>query len=142
MQETATIEKFLRDHAIRPSYQRVQIYKYIKENKTHPTVDTIYTDLHPVIPTFSKTTVYNTMKLFMDKGLVQALTIEEGETRFDGDTTPHGHFKCRCCGSIYDLFFNSSDQPKMSQVPEDFLLESVHLYGWGLCGDCRKKGIE
>lgn len=132
------IESFLRDHAIRPSYQRVQIYKYLKENPTHPTVETIYHDLHPQIPTFSKTTVYNTMKLFMDKGLASAITIEEGETRYDANTQTHGHFKCRSCGSVYDFFFEK-EEVTAPPVPEGFSLEEIHYYSWGLCPQCKGK---
>ncbi|MDA3849905.1 MAG: Fur family transcriptional regulator [Spirochaetaceae bacterium] len=136
MNQLNEIEGFLREHAIRPSFQRVQIFKYLKNNKTHPTVDTIYQDLHPVIPTFSKTTVYNTMKLFTDRGLVSAITIEEGETRFDGDTSTHGHFKCTNCGELHDLFF---DEPvNIPSLPEGFQLQEMHYYGWGLCPRCSK----
>lgn len=130
------IESFLREHAIRPSYQRIQIYQYLKKHKTHPTVDTIYKDLHPVIPTFSKTTVYNTMKLFIEKGLVSAITIEEGETRYDADTTVHGHFKCKSCDKVFDLFFQD-DREHHLPVPDNFLLEDIHYYGWGHCSSCR-----
>jgi len=129
------IEQFLREHAIRPSYQRVKIMEYLKSHKTHPTVEMIYNDLHPEIPTFSKTTVYNTMKLFIDKGLAEAITIDEGETRFDGDTSVHGHLKCKFCGSITDLFFQG-DPPALPPLPEGFKMDSMHFYGWGVCPNC------
>lgn len=112
--------------------------EYLKNHKTHPTVDMIYNDLQPQIPTFSKTTVYNTMKLFTDKGLALAITIDEGETRYDGDTSVHGHFKCRKCSSIKDFFFNGNP-PESPLLPEGFQLESLHYYGWGLCPDCKSK---
>jgi Fur family peroxide stress response transcriptional regulator len=44
--------------------------------------------------TLSKTTVYNSLKLFLKRGIVQELTIEEKEVRYDADTRPHAHFKC------------------------------------------------
>ena len=65
-------------------------------------MEQIYTVLHKEIPTLSKTTVYNTLNTLIDAGLVKLITIDENETRYDIDTTTHGHFKCESCG-IYDF---------------------------------------
>ncbi len=59
----------------------------------------------------SKTTVYNTLKLFVAKGIVQELTIEEKEVRYDADTKPHAHFKCIECGNVYDIALESPISP-------------------------------
>ena len=58
----------LSNHNIKPSLQRIAVYSYLIEKKNHPTVDMIYSDLHPTMPTLSKTTVYNTLKLFIENG--------------------------------------------------------------------------
>ena len=57
------VVKRLQNHNIKPSVQRIAIMNYLIEHRTHPTVDEIYTALSPSIPTLSKTTVYNTLKL-------------------------------------------------------------------------------
>ena len=54
----------LMEKGIRPSLTRVMIYDYLLSHRTHPTVDEIYKELSPKAPTLSKTTVYNTVKLF------------------------------------------------------------------------------
>ena len=59
--------KILRDKAISPSIQRIKILEYLDTHRTHPTVDEIFTSLIPVIPTLSKMTIYNTLKLFSTK---------------------------------------------------------------------------
>ncbi|MCB0402432.1 MAG: transcriptional repressor, partial [Flavobacteriales bacterium] len=59
----------LSSNNIKPSVQRIKIFEYLHENRQHPTVDTIYKDLVGHIPTLSKTTVYNTLKLFVDNGI-------------------------------------------------------------------------
>ena len=58
----------LQEHHIKPSVQRIAIMKYLMEHHTHPTVDEIYTALSPTIPTLSKTTVYNTLKILTEEG--------------------------------------------------------------------------
>ena len=65
----------LQGHNIKPSVQRIAIMKYLMEHRTHPTVDEIYTALSPTIPTLSKTTVYNTLKILSEQGAAQTLTI-------------------------------------------------------------------
>ena len=92
------LSAYLEEEGIRSSYQRLKILEYLQAHRTHPTVDIIYKNLSKEIPTLSKTTVYNTLKLFVSKGIVQELTIEEKEVRYDADTKPHAHFKCIECG--------------------------------------------
>ena len=71
------VVKRLQNHNIKPSVQRIAIMNYLIEHRTHPTVDEIYTALSPSIPTLSKTTVYNTLKLLSEQGAAQTLTIDE-----------------------------------------------------------------
>mgnify|MGYP000565030315 CR=1 FL=1 len=92
------VVKRLQNHNIKPSVQRIAIMTYLMEHRTHPTVDEIYTALAPSIPTLSKTTVYNTLKLLSEQGAAQTLTIDERNTCYDADTTPHAHFLCKHCG--------------------------------------------
>lgn len=58
---------YLKEHGIKPSYQRMKVFQYLVDNHNHPTVDMIYKALCPEIPTLSKTTVYNTLNLFVEK---------------------------------------------------------------------------
>ncbi len=64
MKEIQSMRGNLLNAGIKPSYQRIKIYEYIFNNNIHPTVDNIYKKLLKEIPTLSKTTVYNTLKLF------------------------------------------------------------------------------
>ncbi|MBN2627124.1 MAG: transcriptional repressor [Spirochaetales bacterium] len=123
----------LEGKGIRPTQQRLAVLAYLLSHKIHPTVDTIYSSLQPQMPTLSKTTLYNTLKLLSSSGLALALTIDGDEIRFDGDTSDHGHCKCRLCGQVYD-FELRGDYPV--ELPPGFRQESTHLYVWGTCSDC------
>lgn len=72
-----TAYEYLLDHQIKPSVQRIAIMDYLLKHKTHPCIDEIYTALCKEIPTLSKTTVYNTLKLFVEHGAAKMLTIDE-----------------------------------------------------------------
>lgn len=122
---------------IRPSVQRIEVYNYLLTERNHPTVETIYASLSPVIPTLSKTTVYNTLKLFLENDLVQTVTIEDDELRYDADTSFHYHFKCTDCGSITDV---AGDVPRVeSLLPRGFVLTKTEVSLRGFCATCAKK---
>lgn len=130
---TATI---LQEHKIRPSAQRLLVFDYLKSVKTHPSVDTIYQALLPKNPGLSRTTVYNTLELLAKNGLILTLDFGEGFLRYDGDITPHTHFKCSGCGLVYDIF----ETPKniSALLPNGFTLTGAALYMFGLCDVCSK----
>ena len=131
------IKYILQSHGIRPSLHRMAVYKYLLEEKNHPSADLVYRELHKSIPTLSKTTVYNTLKLFIDCGLVNEMFLERGESRFDGDISVHSHFICRDCGKVFDFFpkkdkigdFISGNLPK-----EKFTVNSFQITVSGSCG--------
>jgi Fe2+ or Zn2+ uptake regulation protein len=133
MNQNIIIEK-LSEKNIRPSLQRMAVYGFLAENPIHPTVDTIYQALHPEIPTLSKTTVYNTLKQLVDCGLVQTVTIEDGELRFDADISNHLHFKCTKCGEVFDVF-KEINLPE-DLLPEGFAISKMQTNLWGLCANC------
>lgn len=135
MMQNIAIEN-LTSHNIRPSVQRIAVYSYLLEKKNHPTVDMIYTDLHPTIPTLSKTTVYNTLKLFLDNNLVQTIIIEDEQLRFDADTSNHIHFKCTKCNQIYDIF--TDENISQFKLPKEFTTSKTQVNMWGLCPKCTK----
>lgn len=68
---------YLLSYNIKPSVQRIAIMDYLLAHKTHPCIDEIYMALCDDIPTLSKTTVYNTLKLFVEHGAALMLTIDE-----------------------------------------------------------------
>ena len=124
----------LQEHGIKPSYQRIKIYEYLISKKNHPTADMIYRDLAPGIPTLSKTTVYNTLKLFDSVNVVQKIMIEDNEVRFDADILTHGHFKCLACGEIFDFPVRKGSIDYA--LSEGFEIEHEHIYCTGYCPEC------
>jgi Fur family peroxide stress response transcriptional regulator len=133
------IARLLSEKEIRPTYQRMEIMKYLFEHRVHPTADMIYMELKDTIPTFSKTTVYNTLKLFQERGVLSALATDEDQVRYESNLVPHGHFKCVRCGRLFDI-----------DLPEAFAAQP-HLEGHailecqvlikGICRDCRNEAL-
>ena len=115
--------------------QRMAIYKYVADHPTHPTADEIYEALREQIPTLSKTTVYNTMKLFVACGVVDEVFIDRTSERFDANTSLHAHFMCDDCGAIVDLPVESVDAVNSSMM-EGAELRYTQLLYFGRCPEC------
>lgn len=128
--------RYLMRYSIRPSVQRTAIMEYLMNHKTHPTVEEIYLALNPSIPTLSKTTVYNTLNLFSEKGAVQVLTIDDKNARYDADVSRHGHFYCRSCGKVHDIF-NMKPEAYVIPYNEDFLVDAIEVSYYGTCKACK-----
>jgi len=130
------ISIYLSGYGIRPSVQRIAIMRYLLKNLTHPTADEVFESLKRQIPTLSKTTVYNTLKLFVENGAAIYVGIDEKNARFDGVVNPHAHFRCKECGSIVDLPINSDNF-----IPKDFngVIDETYFYLKGLCEKCKRK---
>lgn len=135
--------QILQDAGIRPSIQRIAIYGYLCEHPVHPDVETVYNDLFPIYPTLSKTTVYNTLKLFEEKNIVQSLKIDDDKLRFDAEIKEHFHFKCTACGQIFDIFLDSQTQGFSKNIktliPQEFSISKCQTNIWGMCSNCINK---
>jgi len=124
----------LAERKIRPSIQRIKVLEYLSKTECHPTVEQIYQDLLKEIPTLSKSTVYNTLKLFYDTGLIKILNIEGYESRYDSVTQNHGHFICAECGAIYN-FKIDIDLVETEELT-GFKVFDKNVYFKGICPKC------
>ena len=127
--------QYLRQFSIKPSVQRSAVMSFLLNNRIHPTIDEIYMALSPNMPTLSKTTVYNTLDLFVEKGAVRSLVIDERNARYDVDISAHAHFICNTCGKVHDIF---NINPSYFQYPQTdkFNIESVEISYTGICNIC------
>lgn len=137
MNTISQTHQYLLNYGIKPSVQRTAVMDYLLKNKTHPTVDEIYVALSPSMPTLSKTTVYNTLGLFVEKGAVRMLTIDERNARYDVDLSSHAHFKCRVCGRLYDMRDLSPEVFARPQM-EGFDIETAEMSYTGVCPHCKE----
>jgi len=134
---TATIDRmrnFLAGKGVKPSYQRLKILEYLIEKHDHPSVDTIFQALCGEIPTLSKTTIYNTLSLFTDKGIVSSLTVVNNELRYDLMHEPHAHFQCTRCQQLIDIPLETD--LFMTETIADHQVNEILITFKGLCKDC------
>lgn len=129
------VRTYLLNHQVKPSVQRIAVMKYLLENRTHPTVDEIFTQLSPNMPTLSRTTVYNTLKLLVEKGAVLQLTIDEKNVRYDAHTVPHAHFICLGCGCVHDVMEVDVEKVRLTSY-KGLTIQETQVYYKGYCEPC------
>jgi Fe2+ or Zn2+ uptake regulation protein len=105
----------LREYGINPSAQRVAVADYVLSTEDHPSADEVWTRVKQRFPQVSRATVYNTLNLFVEKGLLRQFALTEGRVVFDPHTDAHHHFIDDASGKIYDVPW---DAVKVSNVPK------------------------
>ena len=113
------------------------VMEYLMTQYTHPTADMIFSDLSPNIPTLSKTTVYNTVKLLAEQGAISTINIDEKNLRYDGNISQHAHFRCKNCACIYDMPILNLKARHFEKDMKNFAITETQLYYKGLCKKCK-----
>jgi len=101
--QVKTTESALREHGIQPSAQRVAVGDYVLSTTDHPSADLVWKRVRERFPWISRATVYNTLNLFVEKGLLQRLNLAEDCIVFDPITETHHHFIDEATGAIHDV---------------------------------------
>jgi len=127
----------LRDGGLRLTVQRREVFRELAENVEHLDAETVYQRVKERIPMISRDTVYRTLSMLEDKGLLSRVNLLTERARFDPVTKDHPHFICTKCGKIEDL---SPDMIDRLEVPEDAKrhgdVASVHVNFRGVCSEC------
>jgi Fur family iron response transcriptional regulator len=118
------IIQLLQRHDVRPSMQRVAIAECVLHTEAHPSADEVWGEVKRRFPVVSRATVYNTLQLFVQKGLLAQHTIVEGRTVFDPKTEPHHHFIDDDTGAIHDIPWNAL---RVGRIDE---LEGYDVRAW------------
>jgi Fur family transcriptional regulator, peroxide stress response regulator len=129
-----------RNAGIKVTHQRLEIFKAITASPDHPGADEIYRKIRRSLPTISLDTVYRTLWLLSELGLLKSLGLRGETIRFDANLHQHHHFTCIRCGLIRD--FTNPELDAMSVPPEAKQYGSTLSFQVeikGVCEDCLKK---
>lgn len=97
------VSELLRAHGITPTHQRIEIAQVLFEKRWHPSADQILAAVNVRYAETSKATVYNTLKLFLEKRLVRELIVDANKVFYDSNTSEHHHFYDVESGEITDI---------------------------------------
>jgi len=125
---------------IRLTPQRMEIFREIADSENHPDVETVYRGVRERVPTVSLDTIYRTMWLFNNLGLIETLGSHRERTRFDANLKPHHHFICRKCGAMHDFYSDELDRIRIPETVKTFgSVEKAQVEVRGLCWRCLKE---
>ena len=111
----AQVSRLMSDYGIGVTPQRVEVGQVLFSRPQHLSADQILARLRAAGSRVSKATVYNTLNLFSEKGMVRTLTVDGDRQIYDPTTTPHHHFYNVDTGELYDI---PHDALVMQGLPE------------------------
>ena len=133
-----TIEQLLESKSIRVTAMRLLIYKFLVENQVAATL----TDIENTFEKADRTTLYRTIKTFVEKDIVHQIDDGTGIVKYalceqdcscEIETDLHLHFHCNNCNETICL--TEHKIPKI-KVPDGFVSENVNLVVKGICDKC------
>ena len=129
----------LKANKLKVTPQRLAIYTYLMETKSHPTVETIYNDLKNDFPTMSLATVYKTVASLRDVHLVKEFNVSEDSNRYDADTSTHSHVICTKCHNVTDYFGKIDLENTIDDLEKlsEFKINSYDINFYGICDKCK-----
>lgn len=134
-------ETVCRDKGIKLTHQRMEIFREVAQAGDHPDADQIFQRVRDRIPTVSLDTVYRTLWLLHDLGLVVTLGSSRERTRFDANLDSHHHFVCGQCGMTRDFYSTELDNLILPDSAGSFgEIEATHVEVRGICRECSEKG--
>lgn len=113
----------LRQGGIQPTPQRIAVAKCVLGSRAHPTAEDVLRAARKACPTVSRATVYNTLNLLVEKGLVRMQTITEGAVVFDPNVQRHHHFIDADTGEIHDIPWDQLDVKGKDKLRDYEILE-------------------
>ena len=121
--------------------KRDAILTCLRETDCHPSAEWIFNRLKPQIEDLSLGTVYRNLSLFKEQGLAISVGTVSGTERFDGETAPHVHYICTCCGAVRDLPGISVPEQLTNSAAQEACAEvsGCQLTFTGKCKNCMEQ---
>lgn len=136
------VTSMLREKGFKVTPQRLAIYEVLAKTKAHPSAEMIFNELQPVYPTMSLATVYKTIDILREIGLVQVLNVGEDSFRYDADTSDHAHVRCLDCGRVEDVYgIDSANVVENVSTATNYRLSGQQFYFFGTCPECQVKKV-
>jgi Fur family transcriptional regulator, peroxide stress response regulator len=134
-------ETVCRNEGIKLTHQRIEIFREVAQTGDHPDADQVFQRVRERLPTVSLDTVYRTLWLLNDLGLVVTLSSSLRRARFDANLKSHHHFICGQCGFTRDFNSNDLDNIKLpDSVGSLGEIVATLVEVRGICRECSEKG--
>ncbi len=132
-----------RRQGVKATHQRTEILRELAGSEEHPDAETILARVRKRIPAISVDTIYRTLRLLEDRGVIARVGSMRDRARFDANTDRHHHFVCTECEMIGDFCSDAMDRiPVPLEVSEMGSVEGVYVELRGICRKCKQKAMK
>ncbi len=129
-----------RHEGIKATHQRMEVYRELARTGEHPDAETLCRRVRKRMPSISLDTVYRTLRMLEDRGIISRMGTIRERARFDANTERHHHFVCTRCGLVGDFYCETLDRfPPPVEVGAMGRVDSIHVELRGLCLECQSK---
>lgn len=121
------IPALLREHGINATFQRLEIARVLFTHGGHFSAEEVFTRVNGDQPHVSKATVYNTLGLFAESGLIHQVIVDPTKVFYDANTIPHHHFYNVSTGTLSDISAHDVCITGLPPLPEGVQMEGVDV---------------
>jgi Fur family peroxide stress response transcriptional regulator len=130
----------IKGYGVKLTHQRLEIYREIAKSVNHPDAASIFRGVRKRVPTISLDTVYRTLWMLFDMGIITTLGLDQKKTRFDANMKTHHHFVCLRCGKTLDFYSKEFDRLKVPDGARTIgNVQSTQVVVKGSCVQCLEK---
>ena len=130
----------LSERGYRLTPQRLMVVQAVEAADSHISAEEIYLQIRAIYPHMNISTVYRTLELLGELGLVTETDMGDGRVRYHSiGKGQHHHLVCQRCGATIDVE-ESILSPLWAEIGEryDFEVDMKHLAFFGICSKCRE----
>ncbi|MCC7477807.1 transcriptional repressor [bacterium] len=136
-QRVEHFKEAVRRAGVKLTHQRLEIFREVAGSVDHPSADSLFEALKTRLPMLSLDTVYRTLWLLHDLGLVSTLGPRRESVRFDANPLPHHHYICVRCGLARDFESSELNMLHIPALVSDFgSIDATHVEVHGVCKRC------
>ncbi len=121
------VVELLRSHKITPTQQRIEIAQILFSKPQHLSAEQVLSLVNQQHPVVSKATIYNTLGLFTEQGLIREVNIDSTKVVYDSNTLPHHHFYNLDTGQLTDIESRNVRIGQLPSLPEGTVAEGVEV---------------
>jgi Fur family iron response transcriptional regulator len=121
------LDERLRRAGVALTLQRMAVAHVMMATPSHLTADEVLTRVRGIMPEISRATVYNTLKLFKEKGLLREIIVNADQVVFDSTIAPHHHFYDVDTGKVTDIPAGELTVTGSPNLPPELEVESIEL---------------
>ncbi|RKZ58249.1 MAG: transcriptional repressor [Gammaproteobacteria bacterium] len=116
--ERSDVVSLLQNFNISPTRQRIEIAEFLFQRPQHLSAEKILDGVTEAGNRVSRATVYNTMGLFANKGVVREVLIDRERVFYDSNPEVHQHLYNVDTGELIDIYDTEVDTISLPNLPE------------------------